>query len=162
MPDEGSVGSVCHCPDDRRRNRRLRPGRGFSGGSFSNGCAGTLNYTITDNASWLGVAPDSGSSTVDLDTITIDYDVAGLHRGVYNATITGSGNAFNNPQSIAVKVTVNSVKPDFDGDGDADQADFGHFQQCITGSAVPQELPACQDARLDGDDVGIGPVLRQR
>ena len=40
---------------------------------------------------------------------------------------------------------------DFNGDGDVDQADFGHFQACLTGPAVPQTDPDCQAANLDGD-----------
>ncbi len=40
---------------------------------------------------------------------------------------------------------------DYDRDSDVDQSDFGHFQNCLLGSAVAQTDPACQDARLDGD-----------
>jgi spore germination protein YaaH len=40
---------------------------------------------------------------------------------------------------------------DFDFDRDVDQADFGHFQECMTGSTHAQTDPACQDARLDED-----------
>jgi hypothetical protein len=43
---------------------------------------------------------------------------------------------------------------DFDRDGDVDQADFGHFQQCISGLGVGYD-PGCKDADLDGNgDVG--------
>ncbi|NLE58613.1 MAG: hypothetical protein GX616_09655 [Planctomycetes bacterium] len=42
--------------------------------------------------------------------------------------------------------------PDFDGDIDVDQADFGHLQACFTGVGRPQTESACQDAILDGDD----------
>ena len=41
---------------------------------------------------------------------------------------------------------------DFDYDGDVDQADFGHFQLCLSGTDVPQDDPPCADAKLDGDD----------
>jgi hypothetical protein len=39
---------------------------------------------------------------------------------------------------------------DYDGDSDADQDDFGHFQVCLSGSG---QTPAagCDDADLDGD-----------
>lgn len=48
------------------------------------------------------------------------------------------------------------VPPDFDRDGDVDQEDFGHLQACYSGAFVPQEDPACLNARLDGDiDVDI-------
>jgi hypothetical protein len=40
---------------------------------------------------------------------------------------------------------------DFDGDGDVDLKDFGHFQVCLTGANMPQDDPDCQDAKLDGD-----------
>lgn len=41
--------------------------------------------------------------------------------------------------------------PDFNTDGDVDQEDFGHFQNCLTGSAVTQTNPSCTDAMLDED-----------
>jgi len=40
---------------------------------------------------------------------------------------------------------------DFDGDGDVDQEDFGHFQQCLTGPSVPVTDPNCMDANFDAD-----------
>ncbi|MHC4796675.1 MAG: DUF4091 domain-containing protein, partial [Planctomycetota bacterium] len=40
---------------------------------------------------------------------------------------------------------------DFDGDFDVDMEDFGHFQACLTGPAVPVTDPNCPDAKLDGD-----------
>ncbi len=43
------------------------------------------------------------------------------------------------------------IKADFDRDGDVDQTDFGHLQTCLSGSGVPQNSPACQDALLDAD-----------
>ncbi|HPD32617.1 MAG TPA: CARDB domain-containing protein [Phycisphaerae bacterium] len=42
------------------------------------------------------------------------------------------------------------VSADFDGDGDVDQEDFGHFQICLTGSGGAI-APGCEDAILDGD-----------
>lgn len=43
------------------------------------------------------------------------------------------------------------VTGDFDRDGDVDMADFGHLQACLSGLAIPQQNPDCQNARLDGD-----------
>jgi hypothetical protein len=40
---------------------------------------------------------------------------------------------------------------DFDGDGDTDQEDFGLFQACFTGTAIPQTDPACLRALMDAD-----------
>ncbi|NLE59220.1 MAG: hypothetical protein GX616_12725 [Planctomycetes bacterium] len=71
----------------------------------------TLSYSITDNQTWLSVTPTSGTSTGEVDTITVNYTTSGLAAGTYYATITISdANATNNPQTIAVTLTVNPVK----------------------------------------------------
>jgi hypothetical protein len=44
-----------------------------------------------------------------------------------------------------------AIPGDFDGDGDVDMTDFGHFQICLSGMSVPQDDPECQDAKFDGD-----------
>ncbi len=84
--------------------------------SVQNTGTGTLNYTITDNQTWLSVSPASGTSTGEADTITVSYSTSGLAVGTYNATITISDpSATNNPQTIAVTLTVNrkTVAEDF-------------------------------------------------
>jgi hypothetical protein len=43
------------------------------------------------------------------------------------------------------------VAPDFDGDGDADLDDFGHFLACYNGPNQPAAQPDCADADIDGD-----------
>jgi hypothetical protein len=43
------------------------------------------------------------------------------------------------------------IKCDFDNDGDVDLEDFGHIQECLSGSRVPQTRPECQNAKLDAD-----------
>lgn len=71
---------------------------------------GTLNYSISDNVSWLSVTPATGTSTGEVDTITVNYTTSGLAVGTYNGTITISDPAAsNNPQTIAVTLTVNSA-----------------------------------------------------
>lgn len=52
----------------------------------------------------------------------------------------------------AVLVVANPRIPDFDGDNDVDQEDFGEFQKCLTGPTIPQMDTACAHALLDGDD----------
>ncbi|NIM50723.1 MAG: hypothetical protein GTO22_15975, partial [Gemmatimonadales bacterium] len=72
---------------------------------------GTLNYTITDDVNWLSVDPDSGTSTGEADTITVNYSTESLSPGIYYATITVSDpNASNNPQTVDVTLTVNAAK----------------------------------------------------
>jgi hypothetical protein len=46
---------------------------------------------------------------------------------------------------------INPVGPDFDGDGDVDADDFGHYQACATGPNVAQDDPGCADCDLDND-----------
>jgi hypothetical protein len=69
---------------------------------------GTLNYSISDDASWLSVSPSNGSSTGEADTISVSYATSGLGAGTYKGTITVSDpSASNNPKTIAVTLTVN-------------------------------------------------------
>ncbi len=77
--------------------------------SFSvwNSGAGTLNYTVSDNVSWLSVAPTSGSITTGSDVITVTYATGSLATGTYNATITISDSgAVAADKTIAVTLTV--------------------------------------------------------
>ncbi len=43
-----------------------------------------------------------------------------------------------------------AIAMDFDGDQDVDQADFGRFQECLSGSGQAP-APGCEDADLNGD-----------
>ena len=42
-------------------------------------------------------------------------------------------------------------RADIDGDADVDQDDFAVLQRCLSGTAMPQNDPACQAAKLDKD-----------
>jgi hypothetical protein len=88
--------------------------------TVSNTGGGTLDYSITDDVSWLSVSPSSGTSTGEADTIAVSYSTASLSVGTHNAMITMSDlDATNNPQTIAVTLTVNAV-----GGGPAVAEDF--------------------------------------
>lgn len=94
-------------------------------GSFTvrNGGSGTINYTISDNSSWLSETPTSGDSSGETDTITVNYTTSGLTAGTYNATITvTAAGVSNSPQTIPVTLTVTSggsgnilMNSDFEG-----------------------------------------------
>jgi hypothetical protein len=121
--------------------------------TIRNGGAGTVNYTISESASWLDTNPDSGSSTTEVDTITVTFDADELAGGVYNANIQINSDAMSNPnETISVTLTVETVGPDFDGDADVDGVDYGHLQACYSGVGIQQTAPECQDAKLDADD----------
>ncbi len=86
---------------------------------------GALRYTIADDANWLLLAPENGTSTGERDTITVTYNTAGLQAGQHPATITISDpQATNNPRTIQVDLTVlpdvpapTISNPDFEADG---------------------------------------------
>ena len=120
--------------------------------TVTNTAAGTLRYWVgRDAVPWLSISPTSGRSTGETDPITLTYDLSGLQVGTYHATITvTSRDASNSPQTVDVNITVQTVKPDLDGDGDVDQEDFGLFQACLSGAGV-EASPGCAHARFDDD-----------
>jgi hypothetical protein len=90
------------------------------------------------------------SSCAPLDSWTGDatyHDFSGLADGTYRGQVEKDTclSACSSP------VTLTNRSPDFDDDNDVDQEDFGHFQECLTGSGAAQSDPDCQDAKLDGD-----------
>lgn len=122
--------------------------------------ADQLDYTLTVSPvsaqQWISPLPDFGSSTSEVNTHTIQYDTAGLDPGLYSATITIEGNATNSPITVAVNLTIESVKVDFDLDGDVDMDDYSFMQNCL--SSTPGGAPpvGCDFALLDADaDVDV-------
>jgi hypothetical protein len=117
--------------------------------------AGTevLNVTATADEGWISVSPTAG--VVDGSPLTIDVtiDASGLAMGEYTGSIElTSVEASNSPLIVPVVLSVVSVGPDLDQDGDVDQTDFGLFQVCVTGQGVTaQGFCAEADFRGDGD-----------
>lgn len=71
-------------------------------GIFNNG-AGTLSWQISEDCNWLYVEPDNGSSTGEVDNVTLSVDISGLAIGTYTCNLTISdGNAVNSPQTVNV------------------------------------------------------------
>jgi len=76
---------------------------------LSNSGSDTLNYTISDNASWLSVSPPTGTSSglSDNNTHTLAFSTAGLAGGTYTASVTITDpQAGNSPFIIPVTVRV--------------------------------------------------------
>jgi GH25 family lysozyme M1 (1,4-beta-N-acetylmuramidase) len=118
----------------------------------ANGGAGTLSYDITSDVTWLAVAPASGTSTGETDTITVTYQTATMEIGTYTGTITIADlGATNSPQVIDVILTVRPVPGDLNADGHIDGADLTLFLPCVSGPGVSQTDPDCQDEDLDDD-----------
>lgn len=121
--------------------------------SVTNIGAGVLNYTVSDNVGWVAASPSAGSSSIASDSFDLLYNLAGLLPGSHTATVTvSSPQAANSPVSITINLTILTARSDFDRDGDVDQMDFGHFQQCLTGPTIAQNQPQCLDSRLDDDN----------
>ena len=85
--------------------------------SITNAGAGTLEWSISDNAGWLSVDPVSGSSNSQVVSVYInDTD---LPVGQYNAAITiSSSNADNSPQTVSVSYKIDGTPPIDVGDLD--------------------------------------------
>jgi len=80
--------------------------------TIRNSGAGTLDYMVAkDDAPWLTVAPSTGTSTGEADTITVNFDTDTLAVGNYDSVLTISGNGTNSPQTVAVDLTVQSAIP---------------------------------------------------
>jgi hypothetical protein len=65
---------------------------------------GTLNWTVSDNVSWLTVSPPSGSSN---GTLTASVNTSGLTAGTQTGTITVSATGASS-KTVAVTLTVNA------------------------------------------------------
>jgi hypothetical protein len=76
--------------------------------SISNTGSGTLNWTVSDNVSWLTMSPGSGTGN---GTVTVSANITGLTAGTYNTTITIAGTGATNSPTIPVTLTVNAPPP---------------------------------------------------
>ncbi len=76
--------------------------------TITNTGVGTLNFSLSDDADWITLAPISGSlSAGQSATITVTYDTDGKNVGTYSGriTITAAG-AVNTPAELFVSLTV--------------------------------------------------------
>jgi uncharacterized membrane protein len=74
--------------------------------TVANAGTGTLSYAISDDQAWLSVSPATGTSSGELDTITVSYATSGLAPGTYGATITVGGGTGVTSKTIPVGLTV--------------------------------------------------------
>lgn len=75
--------------------------------SLTNPTGGTLNWSLTESAAWLGLNVTSGTTTTEIDSISANISTAGLAAGTYTTaiTVTASG-ASNSPQILPVSLTL--------------------------------------------------------
>jgi Viral BACON domain/Fibronectin type III domain len=75
--------------------------------TVSNPTGGTLTWTLTETAAWLGLNILSGTTTTETDTISASVSTTGLTAGTYSTIITVSASgSSNSPQAIPVTLTV--------------------------------------------------------
>jgi hypothetical protein len=71
---------------------------------IDNSGSGTIDWTVSDDASWLDCSPSSGTNAGE---VTVSVDGTGFTAGGYTGTITvSSPNAGNSPQTIEVTMVV--------------------------------------------------------
>lgn len=69
--------------------------------------AGTLGWSVADDASWLLATPGSGVSTGELDAVSLVFDTDGLGVGRHTATVTVTApGASGSPRTIPVTLDV--------------------------------------------------------
>ncbi len=71
---------------------------------FNASGAGSLQWSISENADWMNVSPLSGTATTELDQITVTVDRNGLSYGNYTSTIEINSNGGN--YNLDVVMTV--------------------------------------------------------
>ncbi|HOQ85810.1 MAG TPA: DUF362 domain-containing protein [Phycisphaerae bacterium] len=152
--DPRQLDPVCHVGTDAAADQLLVWNAGIN----------RLEYRIdvefdAPASDWLTVNPTTGWSEGEQDAIAVTYATAGMSPGTYTARIVVSDNgstpepARQSPTTIPVTLVVETVKADFDFDGDVDQGDYGFLQSCLNGEMMPIPGSACvaADLQKDGD-----------
>jgi hypothetical protein len=117
--------------------------------TIENSGTGTMNWSVSDNAVWLGLSPASGT---DAGVVTVTVNISGLSAGEYKGTITvTSPEASNSPQTIAVELNVYRAG--------SSGLPFGDYSTPSNGAAVSSSVPFTGWAL---DDVGVDNVKLYR
>ncbi len=104
---------------------------------------GQLNWSATDNATWLNISPSSGTN---YSIASVSVNPFGMAVGTYTATIQVSDpNATNTPQTVLVNMIVHP-------DGSTNKP-FGEF--AIVGDSFSGSIPITGWAL---DDIGVQKV----
>lgn len=124
------------------------PIAGFSGSPVNGRLPLTVKFSDSSAGSitgWRWSFGDGGTSTERSPAYTY------RNAGGYTVSLTATGPGGSDTSTRDAYVNVLPLGADFDGDGDVDQEDFAHLQLCLSGTSLPQNEPACANARLDED-----------
>ncbi len=112
-----------------------------------NAGGGVMDYSITDDATWLSVSPSSGTAFTEIDDITVNYSASSLASGNYSATVEiSSPGSMNSPQSIQIDLSVSPSDQDGDGLLDDTETALG---------TDPLDADSDDDGLDDGDEVNV-------
>ena len=68
---------------------------------------GTLNWTTSENCSWLTLSPTSGTSIGDTNMVQACVDTTGMAIGGYKCTVTVTApGASNSPQTCVIELEI--------------------------------------------------------
>jgi len=73
---------------------------------------GTLSYSLSENCSWVNVAPLSGVSTGEHDTVTVGVNTTGLSPGEYSCNISIFSNGGEGVFMVHVNVSAKPLPPE--------------------------------------------------
>jgi hypothetical protein len=106
---------------------------------------GLLNWSVSDNASWLSCDPLSGGG---YGVVTVSVNPSSLPAGTYTGTITiSAADASNSPQTVPVTLKVYGAG--------ATALPFGEFSTPTSGSTVMSSIPVTGWVL---DDIGVESV----
>ncbi len=112
--------------------------------SLRNAGGATLNWEIANLPSWLSAAPASGSSSGEVNLVTLSVDTSGLPAGTYVAALTASDPAaVNTPRELTVELRLTSTLHV--------PAEYATIQAAIDAAPVGAQI-----AVADGTYTGVG------
>jgi len=77
--------------------------------SITNAGIGAMPWSVTvsSDTAWLSLSPDSGTSSGEIDKVTVSVDISGMSAGGYSATITITAEkAPNTTQTVPVDLSI--------------------------------------------------------
>jgi len=68
---------------------------------------GAMPWKVSSDAAWLSLSPTIGTSSSEIDKVTVTVDISGMSTGDYSATITITAEkAPNTPQTVPVDLSI--------------------------------------------------------